>query len=163
MQENVEDIAKLEKQTVPLGNKTPLMTVSSEQTNNIQTGTDDDEKKCIDSVQVITNAVRPSPSLTPSLDPELLKRLEAEDTPRRILRASTIAVTKRSLERKQSAHKKQKRKAENKDVKEPRRKIKKKSKVIILTKYTKLIFYSGFFFHVCQVGLLSNYPKLVVF
>ncbi|VDD90438.1 unnamed protein product [Enterobius vermicularis] len=126
--ENVEDIAKLEKQTVPLGNKTPLMTVSSEQTNNIQTGTDDDEKKCIDSVQVITNAVRPSPSLTPSLDPELLKRLEAEDTPRRILRASTIAVTKRSLERKQSAHKKQKRKAENKDVKEPRRKIKKKSK-----------------------------------
>lgn len=76
----------------------------------------------------LSDASRPSTPLTPSLDPELLRRLEAEDTPKRILRASTIAVTKSSLARKEFTYKRLKRKADDETVKQPKRKLAKKSK-----------------------------------
>ncbi|VDM49366.1 unnamed protein product [Toxocara canis] len=53
--------------------------------------TDMDILPCLESIEN-----RPSTPLTPSLDPDFLRRLEEEDMPKRVLRSSTIALTKSS-------------------------------------------------------------------
>uniref|UniRef100_A0A0M3J5A9 Nonstructural protein n=1 Tax=Anisakis simplex TaxID=6269 RepID=A0A0M3J5A9_ANISI len=59
---------------------------------------DMDALPCLDAVaeQTDVSEERPETPLTPSLDPEFLRRLEEEDMPRRVLRSSTIASTEHS-------------------------------------------------------------------
>uniref|UniRef100_A0A0N5AYR8 BAH domain-containing protein n=1 Tax=Syphacia muris TaxID=451379 RepID=A0A0N5AYR8_9BILA len=133
MKESLNDLPKLEKQTTTLQeNQNLLMSVvPKKQQPTVKTEQCiTDQNLCVSDVDMFHAPVeRPSPPLTPSLDPELLRRLEAEDTPRRVLRASTIAVTKSSLARKENGSVRQKRKATDSD-RQVRRGMPRKSKTV---------------------------------
>lgn len=86
------------------------------------------------SKDVLSDASRPSTPLTPSLDPELLRRLEEEDTPKRVLRASTIAVTKSSLAKKEFTFSRMKRKPDDEAVRQPKKKRAKINKETLVVK-----------------------------
>lgn len=75
-----------------------------------------------------TTVNRPSTPLTPSLDPELLRRLEEEDTPKRALRASTLAATKTSESKAANAMKRRKRKSSKEQDRSPSKMSRKNSK-----------------------------------